>query len=257
MPAAQSNSHALKSLILIHGWGTNSAIWLPILPLLKAHFQVTVMDLPGFGFNTDNDHLGSLASIAKYIANEIEIPSVIAGWSFGGLVSTQIALDYPERCTHLINIASTPKFNADKITWSAGIAELELSRFRQALEKNPLKTLHDFIDLQLRGTMLDKQKILQLKLTLRAFTPTTLAMKKTLRLLKTTDLRKDVKYLEAPTLYLFGDKDSFIPSNTIHQIYENCPTHEYQIIPRATHAPFLSRPEIFRQHLLKFCGIAT
>ncbi len=46
-----------KSLVLLHGWGVNSLIWNRVLPNLEKHFELTLIDLPGYG--NDVDYVGS------------------------------------------------------------------------------------------------------------------------------------------------------------------------------------------------------
>src|SRR5690242_15251180 len=36
-------------LLLIHGWGVTYAIWQNLAPLLKPHFQLIMIELPGIG----------------------------------------------------------------------------------------------------------------------------------------------------------------------------------------------------------------
>ncbi|MBO0792168.1 MAG: alpha/beta fold hydrolase, partial [Ktedonobacteraceae bacterium] len=36
-------------LLLIHGWGVTYAIWQNLTPLLKSHFQLIMIELPGIG----------------------------------------------------------------------------------------------------------------------------------------------------------------------------------------------------------------
>ncbi|MCP5077676.1 MAG: alpha/beta fold hydrolase, partial [Psychromonas sp.] len=38
-----------KDLVLLHGWGVNSAVWQPVVELLGKHFRLHLIDLPGFG----------------------------------------------------------------------------------------------------------------------------------------------------------------------------------------------------------------
>ena len=36
-------------LVLVHGWGMNSAVWEPIVPGLSERFRLTIIELPGHG----------------------------------------------------------------------------------------------------------------------------------------------------------------------------------------------------------------
>lgn len=102
-------------VVLIHGWGLNSAVWQPLITQLtaefKACFHIITVDLPGFGANHDKKiQPYSLASVAKQIEQVIEQPAIYLGWSLGGLVATEMALVYPEKVLGLITVASSPRF---------------------------------------------------------------------------------------------------------------------------------------------------
>ena len=43
-----TNEHP-ADLVLLHGWGLHSLVWDAVMPALLEQFQVTVIDLPGFG----------------------------------------------------------------------------------------------------------------------------------------------------------------------------------------------------------------
>ena len=46
-------SGAGEDLVLLHGWGTNSAIWQGVETSLAQHFRVHCIDLPGFGGSSE------------------------------------------------------------------------------------------------------------------------------------------------------------------------------------------------------------
>ncbi len=116
-------------VVLIHGWGLNSAVWQPLIIKLtaefRARFHIITVDLPGFGENhVTKIQPYSLANIAKQIDNVIEQPAIYLGWSLGGLVATEIALAYPDKVLGLITVASSPRFleevmakSGQEITW--------------------------------------------------------------------------------------------------------------------------------------------
>ena len=36
-------------LLLVHGWGVTYGVWKNLIPLLKSHFQLIIIELPGVG----------------------------------------------------------------------------------------------------------------------------------------------------------------------------------------------------------------
>ena len=44
LPATRA---AQESLVLLHGWGCNRAVWRPLLAALRPWADITLLDLPG------------------------------------------------------------------------------------------------------------------------------------------------------------------------------------------------------------------
>ena len=102
-------------IVLLHGWGLNSAVWQPLLDNLSTEFtdafHIITIDLPGFGANINQKVSPySLANVCQQIMNTVEQPAIYLGWSLGGLVATEMALTHPEKVLGLITVASSPRF---------------------------------------------------------------------------------------------------------------------------------------------------
>ena len=83
-------------LVFIHGWGLNSAVWQPSIEVLKEKFEVITVDLPGFGSNVEHSLSPyTLAKVVTLVQQAVAKPAVYIGWSLGGLVACEIALNYP------------------------------------------------------------------------------------------------------------------------------------------------------------------
>ncbi|MDX1344842.1 MAG: alpha/beta fold hydrolase, partial [Sedimenticolaceae bacterium] len=87
-------------IVLLHGWGMNAGVWMPILPQLAAGWQVTLVELPGHGESEAvegdiNDWAGAVLEIAPHGA-------VWLGWSLGAIVTLAAATQAPERIRALI-----------------------------------------------------------------------------------------------------------------------------------------------------------
>ena len=122
-------------LVFIHGFCEDSTMWNDFIsPFIETH-QIICIDLPGFGENRDNcpDDF-SLDNIAALLATCIPPNAVLLGWSLGGLLAQQIAIQGNNKLAGLITVASTPCF-VNKVDW-CGIKPSVLTLFEQQLEND-------------------------------------------------------------------------------------------------------------------------
>ena len=106
-------------LVLLHGWGMNADVWEDVVNTLSTDHRVTTVDLPGHGRSSNDLDDYSLENLAKTVSEAVPAGSVLAGWSLGGLVATQMVLDYPDRFKKLILVSSAPQFVKDE-GWPIG-----------------------------------------------------------------------------------------------------------------------------------------
>jgi len=257
-----------QTLVFIHGWGLNSGVWQPLAEKLSEHYQVITIDLPGFGLNTENTlEEYTLAKVSEQIAHTINTPAVYIGWSLGGLVATNIAINYPEKVQGLITIASSPCFeekvleekalgvtNVDETlnNWP-GIKANVLTLFHQQLGDNIQKTLDGFLKIQAMGSPHIRQDIKQLRDLIMAYPlPSQETLDKSLTLLSSEDLRSQLIQIKVPFLRLYGKLDSLVPKTAITHINQLAPNSEYSIFAKASHAPFISHFDEFYQQLTQW-----
>jgi pimeloyl-[acyl-carrier protein] methyl ester esterase len=229
-------------LVLVHGWGWNSDIWLPLAAKLAWRFQLFLVDIPCFDKFED---------ISKQLFPKLPSAAVWLGWSLGGMYAWWAAIHHPERITHLITVASSPKF-CGKNNWP-GIPVTTLEKFSQTFSNNPQKTLIDFLKLQLRGS--EQQDIIfnAFKQPLEKKSSNDIpAFLKGLTLLKETDLRSDLTKITCPNLHIFGQNDTLISTKIIPFINKYTPLSHSVIIKRAGHIPFLTHPGDFIKNLYGF-----
>ncbi|MDE7161896.1 MAG: alpha/beta hydrolase [Anaeroplasmataceae bacterium] len=67
-----------------------------------------------------------------------------------------------------------------------------------------------------------------------------------------TDLRKEMKRIAAPTLLLYGTKDTVTPLSLGYQIKENINNAELIELEECGHFPYLERPSVFSIILMSF-----
>jgi len=245
-------------LVLLHGWGLNSACWQSIVPLLSAHYRLHLIDLPGFGFSHDCHAASStLADITDALIKVAPANAVWLGWSLGGLCATDFALQHPQRVSALVTVASSPKFMAaaqvdESVSWP-GIAEKVLAQFQLQLQQDLPQTINRFLAIQGMGSATAKQDIKQLKSLLAARPqPHEQALSNGLMLLATVDLRAQLATLTMPFYRCYGRLDSLVPQATVTWMDNSLPQSPSLIFKSSSHAPFISEPRLFVNKLQAF-----
>ncbi|MBL8337289.1 MAG: alpha/beta hydrolase [Rhodoferax sp.] len=84
-------------LVLVHGGHGSWLHWARSIPVLARHCTLWVPDLPGYGASPVAPPVGDLAALVQATATTLDhlvgagTPVRLAGFSFGGLVATQLA----------------------------------------------------------------------------------------------------------------------------------------------------------------------
>ncbi len=229
-------------LVMLHGWGVNSAVFTPLHGLLS-EYRVHYVDLPGFGLS--QPIAGELSAWVDALVQALPSNAIWAGWSLGGLVATQAAIDYPSRIKGLITIASSPCFMAREDEAWPGIPPQVLEQFAAQLGQNLPKTVERFLAIQAMGSETAKEDIKQLRdLVLARPLPEATALSQGLAMLQQVDLRPQLSEISQPWLRIWGRLDGLVPKRLSSQL----PAAEHitdRILAKASHAPFISHRDEF------------
>ena len=230
-------------LVLLHGWGLNAQVWDCITPELSAHFTLHLVDLPGYGRSGEWGAMTLEAMAEKVLENAPE-RAIWLGWSLGGLVASQIALNHPTRVQALVTVASSPCFSAQDE--GPGIKPEVLSGFQQQLSEDFQRTVERFLALQTLGTESARQDARALKQAVLSLPmPSSEVLNGGLEILTTADLREPLTALDLPVLRLYGRLDGLVPRKIVPQLDALWPRSESLIFDKAAHAPFISHPQAF------------
>jgi pimeloyl-ACP methyl ester carboxylesterase len=100
------------ALVMLTGTGSTMAEWDPaLLRLLARDHRLILFDYPGVGFSGPwhGKSFDSLADATAGLMNAIHLPQAdVLGWSMGGFVSQRLAIDHPQRVSHLILAGTNP-----------------------------------------------------------------------------------------------------------------------------------------------------
>jgi pimeloyl-[acyl-carrier protein] methyl ester esterase len=244
----QTKGEGDTHLVLLHGWGLNAQVWDCITAELSSHFTLHLVDLPGYG-RSRGFGAQTLAQMAQCVLAQAPERAIWLGWSLGGLVASQVALQAPERVGALVTVASSPCFSARE-AWP-GIKPEVLAGFQHQLSEDFQRTVERFLALQTMGSDTARQDARLLKSAVLSLDmPSTEVLNGGLEILKTVDLREELQNLSLPFLRLYGHLDGLVPRKIVPLLDEMWPASESIIFPKAAHAPFVSHPEAFCDALL-------
>lgn len=238
-------------LVLLHGWGMHGGMWGQAAAQLEAHFQIHYVDLPGHGASAAVQPF-TLAALVELLAQHFVAPVNVCGWSLGGMVAQHWAVTRPEQVNRLVLVGSTPCFRM-RDDWQDGMATEMLAQFATDLMQNHAATLRRFLALQVRGS--DDEKALLSQLRTQLLTrgePDLQVLQGGLEILRDADLRARLPEIVQPTLIIAGERDKLTPSSASRYMAAQMPAAELVEVAGAAHAPFLSRPEMFVEHVERF-----
>ncbi len=194
-------------LVLLHGWGLHSEFFRPWLPLLAPHCRVHLIDLPGHGLSPDCAPY-SLDAMAAGVARAMQPVApryAVAGWSLGGAVALRMAIDHADVVTHVVTLASSPRFLRAE-DWPHATIPHALELLRSGLQRDYAATLAQFFELNLAAKYRSLAAELAALAALRP-APSATALNRGIALTSGVDLRAEVGRIRAPLLAISGRLD--------------------------------------------------
>lgn len=229
-------------LVLIPGWGMHSGVWGEFVELLKQHFHIICLDLPGYNGSPSVSPY-DLDTLAQYLMALIPYPHFsLFGWSLGATVALHMAIRYPQQIESLILLAGNPKFVA--CSTCPGIDKQLLDSFIQQLVKKPQLTQQRFLGLQVHQAANAKELLQELKTRLHTKpSPDLNVLQAGLELLKQSNLMTTLASLTCPITAIYAELDALVPVECAIAVQKINPAIKTHIIHQAPHAAFLSHPQ--------------
>jgi pimeloyl-ACP methyl ester carboxylesterase len=133
-----------KPIILLHGsYMTIGLNWSQLMPELSKSHKVIAVEMQGHGHTADIDRAPSYKALADDVAGvlkHLKIDSAdVLGYSLGGTVAYQFAIDYPKMVNKLIIISSVYKYKG----WQQEVLDILKTMSPEFLDATPLKTEYE------------------------------------------------------------------------------------------------------------------
>lgn len=117
-PLYYQTAGAGPPLLLLHGLGSSSRDWEYQVPAFAAHYQVVAPDFRGHGGSSRSGgySVERFAADTWALVDQLGVgPVAILGYSMGGAVAMQMALDRPGAVTRLVLSNTLPSFRTDTL----------------------------------------------------------------------------------------------------------------------------------------------
>lgn len=97
----------MTHLLFLPGAAGAASFWHPLGNLLPQHWRKTYLSWPGLGHEPHRPGLDTFQALLAYTAQHLEQRSVIVAQSMGGIFAVRLALQFPERVSHLVLTATS------------------------------------------------------------------------------------------------------------------------------------------------------
>lgn len=240
-------------LVLVHGLGANSLLWIKQLDALGASHRLIAVDLRGFG-QSDRPRAAGAYTIDRFaddivtLVRELGIGKIdYLGTSMGGFIGQALALKAPELINRLI-LAHT----AAQMTMPLSILEKRLAVLREL----PMSEFSKLVGAQALADGVDSPEFGWLCQMIERNDPDVYAQVLG-EGLSGFDLRSQVDQIRLPTLVIVGDKDRVIPPEGGYALAEAIAGARLASLTGAGHIGYAEQPQAFNRHVLGFLDIAV
>lgn len=246
-----------EPVLFVHGGPNAGSTWAPLVPNLN-RFRLLLVDRPGTGLSEGFAiRPGNLAEVGgRFVAEvldgvEVERAHVVAS-SFGGHVALRSAARTPERFLRMVQMACPALVPGDHIPKFMKRLTNPVVRWIAARVR-PTREMGDEIMRQIgHGASIDAGRlppaVLEWYLDLQRFTETRrndfALIASVVRDPETARLRReDFEAVPVPTLFLWGEDDTFGGEPVARNIVEWMPDAELRMLPASGHLPWLDAPD--------------
>ena len=226
------NKEGKEPVILLHGGFVNSDYWSFEVPLLSKSHKVIVVDSRGHGRSTMSDQPFSynlMASDILQLMNYLKIKKAsIVGWSDGGIIGLNLAINNSERIDKLFTFGTNYNLSGYKSEPADPAAG---ARFMAKVQADYIKlssTPDGFLKLRSAlGKMYSSEPNLN---------------------------PEEIKTIKAPTVIAGGQYEQFIKREHFEELAHLIPNAKLVILPNVSHGGLLQDPVHFHRAVMNLLG---
>ncbi len=245
-------------LILIHGFSDNLSMWYNQIPEFSKRYRILSLDVRGHGKTEAPEGEFSMNLFAKDVRallNGLHIEKAcVLGYSMGGRIALQFALDYPEMVTGLV-FANSGITGKDYQMPEEQMREM-MERRQQMMEMFKTANMETIADTMAERSMspgirdanpalFKKYKEIKMKNSPKYYTPIMQAM------MTAAADPPDLSRIKCPVLIIAGEQDGFMSLDIAEYMKKTIRQASLKVFPTG-HASALEAPNDFNQAVLDF-----
>lgn len=235
-----------KSILLLHGWGTNIQTMMPIHNILKESYKVYTIDFPGFGESKEPPEdwgVYEYADMVEKLIKKLEMGKVsLLGHSFGGRISIILGANSPELIDKIVLVDA------------AGIKpKRKLKYYFKVYSFKTLKIIYNIFFF-----WMNKEKRLKKfyeKFGSQDYRDASMTMKKVLSKVVNEDLTELLPKIKQETLLVWGENDDATPLYMAEKMKKEIPNSGLVVFKDAGHYSYIDQYGQFKAVLESFFGI--
>ena len=237
-----------RTILFVHGFGCNSSMWRYVAPSFAADYRVITFDLVGSG-NSDTSafDLTRYSTLQGYAQDILEVAealelegAILVGHSVSAMLGAIASSEQPDRFSHLIMVAPSPRYINDPPEYFGGFERVDLDEMFDLMDKNYMGWANFLAPLAI-GTQNSPELTQELEasfcstdpITARTFAKATFY----------SDQRSTLPRVPIPCLVLQCSDDSIAPLEVGDYVHQNLPHSTLQRLSATGHCPHLSNPE--------------
>lgn len=235
------------TVLLLHGWASSLQPYRALMEQLSKKYRVIAVDLPGMGASEEPKEAWDVDGFADFVLAFLEQFGVqklsLVGHSYGGRIIIKLA-------------NRVLPFAIDKIVLidSAGIRPPASKK--KSLRQRVFKVGKWFLSLKpiavLFPTALEK---LRVKFGSADYAAASPMMRRCLVKAVNEDLSHLLPGIQAPTLLVWGDRDTATPISDAKQMEAAIPNAGLAVIPGTGHFSFVENPVLFGRIMASYFGL--
>jgi pimeloyl-ACP methyl ester carboxylesterase len=218
-------------VVLVHGVGTTSRYFVPLLRELDGRVPAAAVELPGIGSSSSapvpDDVAGQADVLAAWLRATGRSPAVLVGNSMGAQTVVELAVRHPELAERLVLIGPT----------------------MDPAARTPLRQIGRL----LVDATVERPSLLALTLS-DTFRTRRLAVYRYFRAALAHRIEARVPMVSVPILVIRGSRDPVAPRRWARSLADVAPRGRFVEVPGAAHAAHHGRPDLVAALLLDAVG---
>jgi len=246
-----SGPESAPPLILMHGVGGNSLQWISNVEPLSRHFRIYAVDniydngrsIPYKPMTSADDYVNWLNELYNALGLHDQINMV--GLSYGGWITSQYALRFPDRLNKIVLLAPVGTVATLSPGWIARAVLIALP-FKYFAKNFVYWLAQDTVNSGEKGVALVDEHVDEAYTAVRSFTARRMANPTVL-----TD--EELRSIHVPTLFIVGENEKiYPPREVIERLNRVNPEVQTKLIAHAGHDLIMAQPQEVDNFILEF-----